>query len=78
MFSLTMIELAVPAGMCLRGDFGSREESYVKIEGITADWDPEKRDKILTMWMNMLRKPVSPVQNQDAAQDLKELEDKSH
>ena len=48
---------------------------FYEIEEITTGWEPERRDKIVKLWLAMLKKQVGPVRRQGAAQALRELED---
>ncbi|MCJ1270062.1 hypothetical protein MMC22_009956 [Lobaria immixta] len=48
---------------------------FYGMEELTADWDSERRDKIVRMWMSIRKKLVGSVRRQGAAQALKELED---
>lgn len=45
------------------------------MEELAADWDSERRDKIVTMWMSRWKKLIGPVRRQGAIQALKHLED---
>lgn len=40
---------------------------FYEIEELTADWDSERRDKVVTLWMSMLKKQIGPVRRQGAA-----------
>ena len=47
---------------------------FYEIEEIITGWDPERRDKVVQLWLTMLKKQVGPVRRQGAAQALQELE----
>ena len=48
---------------------------FYEIEELTADWNSERRDKVVTIWMSMLEKQIGPMRRQGAAQALKELKE---
>ena len=43
---------------------------FYEIEELTADWDSERRDKVVTIWMSMLKKQIGP----PVSHDLEERE----
>lgn len=46
---------------------------FYEIEELTAEWDSEQRDKIVTMWMSMMKKLVGLVRKASCCSSLERV-----